>query len=603
MLPERTLQSRNNCDGATQCMPRLRHVAILRPIVAATVGGHAPVQPEESPMPGSAPHGSETAALRRHFDALRGITAQITATQDVDEVLASITQGLVEHLGAALSRIWLLQTEGECPVCAAAGGQDGEAVGERALHLRASAGLHHNLVGRYHRVRIGERKIGEIAADRAPVCTNDPADDPRIVDKAWVAEQGLHAFAGYPLVFRGEVLGVLGVFARRPFSGPEFDDLQIFADQAATAIRNAQLFAEIARLNERLALENAYLQEELRAEGGFDEIVGQSAPMKAMLREVRQVAPTDATALLTGETGTGKELVARALHERSPRKDRTLVKVNCGAIPAGLVESELFGHEKGAFTGALQRRIGRFELADRGTLFLDEVGELPPDAQVKLLRVLQEQEFERVGGGRPIRVDVRVIAATNRDLAVEVTEGRFRADLFYRLNVFPIRVPPLRERRGDVPLLVRHILAQLQRKLAKPLRGVTPESLARLERYPWPGNVRELQNVLERAAVLARGPVVDVPDPLRATAVLPAAAARADGAAFLTLEDAERAHIREALRRTGGIIHGSHGAAALLDVKPTTLRSRMERLGILETRRRRPISRGADDQNLPTDAE
>jgi transcriptional regulator with GAF, ATPase, and Fis domain len=527
------------------------------------------------------PERSDGLASRRLLDALRDITAQITATRDVDEVLASITRGLVEHGGAALARIWLLGADSECPVCAAREG--------RALHLRASAGLHTNLDGHFHRIEVGERKIGQIAASRAPMCTNDVAHDPRIVDQPWVAEHGLHAFAGYPLVFRDELLGVLGVFTRERFVGSEFRDLQIFADQAATAIRNAQLFAEIGRLNERLALENAYLQEELRAEGGFDEIVGASAPMKAMLREVRQVAPTAATVLLTGETGTGKELVARAIHDRSPRRDRTLVKVNCGAIPAGLVESELFGHEKGAFTGALQRRIGRFELADRGTIFLDEVGELPPDAQVKLLRVLQEQEFERVGGGRPIRVDVRVIAATNRDLAVEVTEGRFRADLFYRLNVFPIRVPPLRERRGDVPLLVRHILAQLQRKLARPLRGVTPESLARLERYPWPGNVRELQNVLERAAVLARGPVVDVPDPLRSPAAAPGiAAGLVAGGELATLEAAERAHVREALRRTGGIIHGPRGAAALLGVKPTTLRSRMERLGILEARRSRP---------------
>jgi formate hydrogenlyase transcriptional activator len=527
---------------------------------------------------------SERPASRRLLDALRDVTARITATRDVDEVLASIVRGLVADGGAALARIWLLEPDAECPVCAARPAE--QRPGERALHLRASAGLHANLTGHYHRIPVGARKIGQIAESRAPVCTNDVAHDPRIVDKAWVAEHGLHAFAGYPLVFRGEGLGVLGVFARAPLSGTEFDDLQIFADQAATAIRNAQLFAEIARLNERLALENAYLQEEIRAEGGFEEIVGASAPMKAMLREVRQVAPTDATVLLTGETGTGKELVARAIHALSPRTERTLVKVNCGAIPAGLVESELFGHEKGAFTGALQRRVGRFELADRGTLFLDEVGELPLDAQVKLLRVLQEQEFERVGGGRPIRVDVRVIAATNRDLAVEVTEGRFRADLFYRLNVFPIRVPPLRERRGDVPLIVRHILAQLQRRLAKPLRGVTPESLTRLERYPWPGNVRELQNVLERAAVLARGPVVDVPDPLRSpAAVAPGVVAGGD---FPTLEEAERAHVREALRRAGGVIHGPRGAAALLAVKPTTLRSRMERLGILEIRRPRP---------------
>lgn len=535
---------------------------------------------------------TEGPALRRHLDALRDITARITATRDVDEVLASITFGLVEHGDAAFARIWLLQTDAECPVCAEgppSGGQD-----ERALHLRASAGLHANLAGHYHRIPVGARKIGQIAASRVPACTNDVAHDDRIVDKAWVDEHGLHAFAGYPLVFRDEVLGVLGVFARQPFSEPEFGDLQIFADQAATAIRNAQLFAEIARLNARLALENAYLQEEIRAEGGFEEIVGASPALKAMLREVRQVAPTDATVLLTGETGTGKELVARAIHAMSPRKDRTLVKVNCGAIPAGLVESELFGHEKGAFTGALQRRIGRFELADRGTIFLDEVGELPPDAQVKLLRVLQEREFERVGGGRPIPVDVRVIAATNRDLAVEVAEGRFRADLFYRLNVFPVRVPPLRERRGDVPLLVRHLLAHLQRRLAKPLRGVTPESLARLERYPWPGNVREMQNVLERAAVLARGPVVDVPDPLRSSAAVPAGGA--DGGAIATLDEAERAHIREALRRSGGVIHGPHGAAALLDVKPTTLRSRMQRLGLLETRRTRRAPGTGNDQ-------
>jgi transcriptional regulator with GAF, ATPase, and Fis domain len=519
-------------------------------------------------------------APRRHLEALRDITTRITATRDVDEVLASIARALVEHGQVVLARIWMLEPDAGCPVCAAAGRLETD---EHALHLRASMGLHTNLAGAHHRVAIGSFfKIGEIAGRRTPVITNDVAHDPRVPNKAWVREHDLQSFAGYPLIFHGELLGVLGVFSRQPLSTVEFDDLQIFAHQAATAIRNAQLFAEIARLNERLAEENAYLQAELRAEGGFEEIVGTSTALKAMLRDVRQVAPTDATVLLTGETGTGKELVARAIHSLSHRRERTLVKMNCGAIPAGLIESELFGHEKGAFTGALQRRIGRFELADGGTIFLDEVGELPPDAQVKLLRVLQEQEFERVGSTRPIRVDVRVIAATNRDLAVEVTEGRFRPDLFYRLNVVPIRVPPVRERRGDVPLLVRRFLAQYQRKFAKPLRGVTPESMARLERYPWPGNVRELQNVLERASVLARGPIVDVPDPLRSPGAL---GVSVGGGELATLDEAERAHIREALRRAGGIIHGPRGAAALLDVKPTTLRSRMERLGLLTTRR------------------
>ena len=508
------------------------------------------------------------------LDALREIAAGITASHDVDEILASVTRGLVDTAGMSLARIWLLQRDADCAMCSTNAVAQKE---ERALHLRSSAGLHTNIEGGYHRVAVGERKIGQIAASGEALCTNDLAEDPRIVDKAWVDANGLRGFAGYPLVFRGELLGVIAVFATHPFDAIEFRDLQIFADQAATALRNAQLFAEIGRLNERLSSENAYLQQELRSESGFEEIIGASAPLKAMLREVRQVAPTEATVLLTGETGTGKELVARAVHSLSPRRERTLVKVNCGAIPAGLVESELFGHEKGAFTGALQRRIGRFELADGGTIFLDEIGELPLDAQVKLLRVLQEGEFERVGGSSSIRVDVRVIAATNRDLSMEVTEGRFRADLYYRLNVVPIRVPPLRERRGDIPLLVRHFLAHYQRKFAKPLKGVSPDGMSRLEHYPWPGNVRELQNVLERAAVLSPGPMISIPELFR----LGATRAAAD---FLTLDDAERAHIREALRRTDGVIHGPNGAAALLAIKPTTLRSRMERLGIANPR-------------------
>jgi transcriptional regulator with GAF, ATPase, and Fis domain len=526
-----------------------------------------------------------SATDRRLLDALREITAHITATHDVGEVLATITRGLADTAGMSLARIWLLQRDTECAICSAsvAGSSTASpspAGGVRSLHLRASAGLHPSIDGAYHRIAVGDRKIGQIAETGEALCTNDLAGDPRIVDKPWVEAHGLRGFAGYPLVFRGELLGVLAVFAPHPFTASEFRDLQIFADQAATALRNAQLFAEIGALNERLSLENAYLQEELRSESGFEEIIGASAPLKAMLREVRQVAPTEATVLLTGETGTGKELVARAVHALSPRRARTLVKVNCGAIPAGLVESELFGHERGAFTGALQRRIGRFELADGGTIFLDEIGELPLDAQVKLLRVLQEGEFERVGGTGSIRVDVRVIAATNRDLAVEVTEGRFRADLYYRLNVVPIRVPPLRERRGDIPLLVRHFLALYQRRFAKPLRGVAPDGLARLEQYPWPGNVRELQNVLERAAVLSTGSLIEIPELLRPGATSAAAN-------FLTLDDAERVHIREALRRTSGVIHGPNGAAALLAIKPTTLRSRIERLGIANPRTER----------------
>jgi formate hydrogenlyase transcriptional activator len=355
-------------------------------------------------------------------------------------------------------------------------------------------------------------------------------------------------------------------------------------NRAAMAVRNAPLCREIEDYRDRLELENACLQESIAEERGFEGIVGESPALRAVLRKVQQVAPVETTVLLTGETGTGKELIARALHQGSPRRDRPLIKVNCGAIPQGVVESELFGHEKGAFTGALQRRTGRFELADKGTLFMDEVGELPLDTQVKLLRVLQEQEFERVGSHQTQQVDVRLVAATNRDLEQEVAAGRFRTDLYYRLNVFPIRVPPLRERPSDIPLLVRHFLAQFQRKLAKPLKAVAPESLARLERYAWPGNIRELQNVLERACVLSAGPVVEIVEDLRVAGPReprPETAIPPHGA-IVTLEENERMHIRQALAASGGRVCGNDGAAALLAINPSTLRSRMKKLGIMK---------------------
>jgi formate hydrogenlyase transcriptional activator len=312
----------------------------------------------------------------------------------------------------------------------------------------------------------------------------------------------------------------------------------------------------------------------------LDNVIGQSPALRSVLRKVHQVSPVETTVLLMGETGTGKELIARAIHEASPRRSRPLIKINCGAIPSGLIESELFGHEKGSFTGAYQQRIGRFELADKGTLFMDEVGELPLETQVKLLRVLQEQEFERVGSTKPMRADVRLISATNRDVEKEVAEGRFRADLFYRLNVFPIRIPPLRERPDDIPLLVDHFLAQFQRKLAKSLKSVDEKSMDQLRRYSWPGNIRELQNVLERACVLSSGPVVSLAEPLRASAQTPAAGGPALATPMTTLEESERAHIRRALRLAEGKIHGPKGAADLLGINPSTLRSRMEKLGL-----------------------
>jgi formate hydrogenlyase transcriptional activator len=354
--------------------------------------------------------------------------------------------------------------------------------------------------------------------------------------------------------------------------------LAIFANQAAIAIKNAQLFTEVAQLKTRLEAENLYLREEVKSQHNFEEIIGESPSIMAVLRQIEQVAPTDSTVLIRGDTGTGKELMARAVHNLSPRRTRSLVKVNCGAIPANLVESELFGHEKGSFTGALQRRIGRFELADGGTIFLDEVGELPLDAQVKLLRVLQEREVERIGSGYSTKVNVRVIAATNRDLHAAVKVGSFRADLLYRLNVFPIEVPPLSARPSDIPLLVNRFVGKFSSKIGKKIDGVSESTMDRLMKYAWPGNIRELENVIERATILSKGPTLQIDEVMlqgSSTPLLPVAD---------SLEEVERAHIFRILQDTDWVIEGKKGAATRLGLHPNTLRSRMQKLGIKKPR-------------------
>jgi len=391
---------------------------------------------------------------------------------------------------------------------------------------------------------------------------------------------GFRSICALPLIVRGISIGALtvGSLMRCQYSEADGDFLMEVANQIAIAVDNMNSHEETEALKTRFEAEAVYLQEEIKTEHNFEEIIGQSAPVRELLRKIEQVAPTEATVLIQGETGTGKELIARAVHDRSRRKDRPLVKVNCGSIPSGLVESELFGHEKGAFTGAAQRRIGRFELANGGTIFLDEVTELPIDTQVKLLRVLQEGEFERVGSSQTLKVDVRVIAATNRNLNEVVRNGMFRADLFYRLNVFPLEVSPLRDRKGDIPLLVNFFLSRLGKKLGKEIHGVSQKAMASLTRYSWPGNIRELQNVVERAVVLASGPIVKVDDSMM----------RGDDGAQVspveTLENVERNHILRALNETGWVIHGKKGVAEILGINPSTLRSRMEKLGIKRTR-------------------
>jgi PAS domain S-box-containing protein len=340
----------------------------------------------------------------------------------------------------------------------------------------------------------------------------------------------------------------------------------------------------------RLHQQNLYLQEEIKSVHNFERIVGRSAALMDVLANVSRVAPTDASVLVTGETGTGKELIARAIHSTSKRRDKPLIKVNCAALPAGLVESELFGHEKGAFSGAIARRLGRFELADGGTIFLDEIGELPAEAQVKLLRVLQEREFDRVGGATPIRVDVRVIAATNRDLLKAVREKSFREDLYYRLNVFPVRLPPLRERRDDIPLLVHFLVNKFGLRIGKRLEGVSRRTMQRLQEYSWPGNIRELENVLERAVILATGLTLDIDPDLLPTPATPPTEGRTDpdsagdnlisGQSPPTLEAVERDYILTVLRQTNWVITGPRGAAKVLDLNASTLRNRIKKLGI-----------------------
>jgi len=431
---------------------------------------------------------------------------------------------------------------------------------------------------------IADTSPGRAFESGKPFFWGSPPSDLAPVASQTNADEGFQSGCFLPIVRGERKLGVLHLLDRgeNAFSVQDVDFLVQVANQVAIALENALEYRNVNESRQQLAEERLYLLDEIGSEHRFQEVVGSSAALKRALKQVETVAPTGSTVLIYGETGTGKEMIARAIHKLSPRKDHTFVKLNCAAIPLGLLESELFGHEKGAFTGAIERRVGRFELANGGTLFLDEIGDIPLELQSKLLRVLQEQEFERLGSTRSIKVDVRIVAATHRNLEKMVQEGQFRADLFYRLNVFPVMLPPLRERRGDVPDLVRFFAEKYAKQMNKPIDTIPSDAMHALARYDWPGNIRELQNFIERAVILSKGTVLQPPiaELKVAPAPTPTASTASTGSATNSLDDAQREHIVQVLREARWVLGGSNGAAARMGIPRTTLIYKMRRLGI-----------------------
>jgi transcriptional regulator with GAF, ATPase, and Fis domain len=525
-------------------------------------------------------------------EVLQAIAHAVSQERSLDVVLKRIVEGLARRGGIALARVWLRRKPGE--LCEHCREYPGPARKIPRLHLMASAGRPvsttyrkedwSRLDGEFH---WGGTKVAQIESDAKPILIKSLQHDHKWIEKPeWARSERIQSFGGHPLIFRGRLNGVMAVFSRSVIDDAGFRWLGVFADTAAVAIANARAFDEIDKLRQRLELENAYLQEELRAASGSGAILGNSAAMRRVIEQIEMVAPTDATVLVMGETGVGKELVARAIHEHSRRRKRPLVKVNCTAIPRELFESELFGHSKGAFSGAVSDRLGRFQLADGGTIFLDEIGELPRELQPKLLRVLQDGEFEPVGSDTTRRVDVRVIAATNRDLKSLIRTGQFREDLYYRLSVFPIEVPPLRERKEDIPLLAKSFLEAACKRLNRSGLQLTASQLAQLQNYDWPGNVRELQNVIERAVITSRlGSLrLDIPA-AESGSPEPASTRAASSADVEVIPDKEmsrrtRENMVAALKRSGGRVYGPGGAAELLGVRPSTLTTRVKKLGL-----------------------
>ena len=534
-------------------------------------------------------------ASDRRFDPnyAAQLVLDIAHEQSLDSLLQKVVASAVGRPEMACSQIWLID-EGD--ICASCRLRQQCPDQSRCLHLVAARGAPLAGAGAAAphfddlkaRIPLGAGLFGKVAATAQQIILTDlNVTGSEMIGLEWMRGENIRAVGGAPIIFKGEVLGVITGFSRYDITDEMRPWGRIFADHIGAAIANARAFEEIQRLKAQLEMQNAYLQEEVVAAKAFGDLVGQSAALRQLVSQIDMVAPTEASVLILGETGTGKDLVAREIHRRSPRKDSPLVRVNCASIPKELFESEFFGHVKGAFTGAIKDRAGRFEAAEGGTLFLDEIGEVPLEIQGKLLRVLQEKHYERVGEDRTRRANVRIIAATNRNLKAEVAARRFREDLYYRLHVFPIQVTTLKERKDDIPLLAKHFVELSVKELRCPKPRLTRAAMARLQSYDWPGNIRELRNVIERAVILARGgllhfdlPVTDSMPPPISSAPDPGAEAGLEFFTEAEMRRRERENLAAVLQSAGWKIKGADGAAELLGLKPTTLLSRMKKMGL-----------------------
>ncbi|HOW63916.1 MAG TPA: sigma 54-interacting transcriptional regulator [Candidatus Paceibacterota bacterium] len=534
------------------------------------------------------------ADYKPEFESFTDHLLELAQIRAVDQLLKRMVTLLAERPHVAAARIWLVDEGDVCSSCNMLGRCQNRS---SCLHLVASAGSRRtdrtpdwtSIHDEYQRIPLGVGKIGQVGSTGEAVVVRDLAEDPSWAQRyPWAAQENIRGFNAQPIRCKDKILGVLAVFTGIPTPDAGRDWLRIFADHIAVALTNAQAYEEIERLRAQVEIENVYLEEELREAKAFGDIIGHNVLMQKLMRQLEMVAPTDATVLILGESGTGKELVAREIHRRSRRRDHPLIRVNCASVPRELYESEFFGHVKGAFTGAIKDRSGRFEAANGGTLFLDEVGEIPLELQSKFLRVLQERQYERVGEERTRKVDVRIVAATNRDLKKEVEEGRFRQDLYYRLNVFPLEVPPLRDRKDDIPSLTAHFLEQAAQRLRLPLPRFTEAHARLLQSYDWPGNVRELQNAVERALILAQNASLQFDVPLNDLAsgrinTDAVSGPQSDASVILTDVELRQLEVRNtlaALTKSAWKIHGEGGAAELLGVKPTTLISRIKKLNL-----------------------